>query len=461
MISREVGVSAPTAETVVRRYHRLGRAGLFGKQWVKLRTRERKQLTQLSQSPQGDALKRVYAKVLLDASQGIAPKYLALQHKLSPSTVRTLLYRFENRRLAALEPASYGGREANKACWARVVEQWPQWVSLHTARHALGLSYQTLRGWVAAAQAPIKRGAPTLISVAWFRELIRNGGTSVPQASPGLLLPADIASRFGLPESVASHLVNCGVIRSKRIHGVFEYRLGRRRGAYPKDVAAYLVARGILFDLRKNPVVSEREIRMITGMSNTPVNRWLKLGKLPHYRLHWPAKRLQVRETSVVKKRDLEKFLKSRTAPLNVPAGSIIVRKRRPLIPPRGYLSLQEASRIAGVDPLTMRGWIRSNRVRGIQVACPRKPEYVLRVYPHRASVLSHMARRQIAPPPGLVTPLEASRLTEVSLHTVKSWIKSKRLRYRLGVINGRPIRFVDPSHVRALLQTRSPRKTC
>ena len=125
MISREVGVSAPTAETVVRRYHHLGRAGLFGKQWVKLRTRERKQLTQLSQSPQGDALKRVYAKVVLDASQGIAPKYLALQHKLSPSTVRTLLYRFENRRLAALEPASYGGREANKARWARVVEQWP------------------------------------------------------------------------------------------------------------------------------------------------------------------------------------------------------------------------------------------------------------------------------------------------------------------------------------------------
>jgi len=74
MISREVGVSAPTAETVVRRYHRLGRAGLFGKRWVKLRTREGKQLTQLSQSPQADALKRVYAKVVLDASQGIAPK---------------------------------------------------------------------------------------------------------------------------------------------------------------------------------------------------------------------------------------------------------------------------------------------------------------------------------------------------------------------------------------------------
>ena len=250
------------------------------------------------------------------------------------------------------------------------------------------------------------------------------------------------------------------MIRSKRIHGVFEYRLGRRRGAYPKDVAAYLAARGIRFDLRKNPVVSEREIRMITGMSHTPVNRWLKLGKLPHYRLHWPAKRLQVRETSVVKKRDLEKFLKSRTAPLNVvPAGSIIVRKRQPLIPPRGYLSLQEASRIAGVDTLTIRGWIRSNRVRSVQVACPRKPEYVLRVYPHRASLLSHMARRQIAPPPGLVTLLEASRLAEVSLHTVKSWIKSKRLRYRLGVINGRPIRFVDPSHVRVLLQTRRPRK--
>ena len=195
MISREVGVSAPTAETVVRRYRRLGRAGLFGKQWVKLRTREHKQLTQLSQSPQGDALKRVYAKVVLDASQGIAPKYLALQHKLSPSTVRTLLYRFENRRLAALEPASYGGREANKARWARVVEQWPGWVSLHTARRALGLSYQTLRGWVAAAQAPTKRGAPTLISVEWFRELIRNGGTSVPQVPldcyfPPRLLPA-------------------------------------------------------------------------------------------------------------------------------------------------------------------------------------------------------------------------------------------------------------------------------
>ena len=63
------------------------------------------------------------------------------------------------------------------------------------------------------------------------------------------------------------------------------------------------------------------------------------------------------------------------------------------------------------------------------------------------------------ASPPGLVTLLEASRLTEVSLHTVKSWIKSKRLRYRLGVINGRPIRFVDPSHVRVLLQTRRPRK--
>ncbi len=60
----------------------------------------------------------------------------------------------------------------------------------------------------------------------------------------------------------------------------------------------------------------------------------------------------------------------------------------------------------------------------------------------------------QKASPPGLITLLEASRLTEVSLHTVKSWIRSKRLRYRLRVINGRPMRFLDPSDVR-LLQTR------
>lgn len=40
MISREVGVSAPTAAAVVKRYRRLGRAGLCGKQWVKLRARE-------------------------------------------------------------------------------------------------------------------------------------------------------------------------------------------------------------------------------------------------------------------------------------------------------------------------------------------------------------------------------------------------------------------------------------
>ena len=102
MIRREVGVSAPTAEAVVRLDRRLGRAGLCGKQWVKLRAREHEQLTLLSQSPQADAPKRLHAKVVLDASQGIAPKYLALQHKMSPSTVRTLLYRFENRRLAAL-----------------------------------------------------------------------------------------------------------------------------------------------------------------------------------------------------------------------------------------------------------------------------------------------------------------------------------------------------------------------
>lgn len=241
---------------------------------MKLRAREHEQLTLLSQSPQADAPKRLHAKLVLDASQGIAPKYLALQHKLSASTVRTLLYRFENRRLAALERASYGGPELDKTRWARVVEQWPQWVSLHTASRAMGLSYQTLRGWVAVAKAPTKRGVPSLISVEWFRELIRNGGTSVAEAFPGLLLPADVASRFGLPESVASHLVNCGLIRSKRIRGVFEYRLGWTRGAYSKEITAYLAARGITFDLRKYPLVSEREIRMITGMSHTPVNRW-------------------------------------------------------------------------------------------------------------------------------------------------------------------------------------------
>lgn len=180
----------------------------------------------------------------------------------------------------------------------------------------------------------------------------------------------------------------------------------------------------------------------------------MKLGKLPHYRLHWPAQRQQVRETSVVKKSDLERFLNSRTTPRNVvPAGSTMVRKRQPLIPPAGCLSLQEASRIAGVDTLTIRGWVRSGRVRSVRVPCPGKPEYVLRVYPHRASLLRHLAWKK-ASPPGLITLLEASRLTEVSLHTVKSWIKSKRLRYRLGVINGRPIRFVGPSDVR-LLQTR------
>ena len=247
------------------------------------------------------------------------------------------------------ERASYGGPELDKTRWARVVEQWPQWVSLHIASRAMGVSYQTLRGWVAVAQAPTKRGAPSLISVQWFHDLLRNGGTSVAEASPGLLLPAEIASRFGLPESVASYLVNCGLIRSKRIRGVFENCLGWTRGAYPKDVAAYFAARGITFDLRKYPLVSEREIRMITGMSHTPVNRWLKLGRVPHYRLHWPAKRQQVRETSVVKKLDLEKFLKSRTIPRNVvPAGSTTVRKRQPLIPPAGCLSLQEASRING-----------------------------------------------------------------------------------------------------------------
>lgn len=50
------------------------------------------------------------------------------------------MYRFENRRLAALERASYGEPEVDKTRWARVVEQWPQWVSLHPASCALGLS---------------------------------------------------------------------------------------------------------------------------------------------------------------------------------------------------------------------------------------------------------------------------------------------------------------------------------
>ena len=366
-----------------------------------------------------------------------------------------MLYRFQNRRLAALERGSYGGPKLDKARWARVVEQWPQWLSLHPASCALGLSYLTFRGWVADAQAPTKRGAPSLISVQWFRDLIRKGGTSVAEASPGLLLPAEIVSRFGLPESVASYLVNCGLIRSKRIRGVFEYRLGWTRGAYPKDVAAYLAARGITFDLRKYPLVSEREMRTITGMSHTPVKRWLKLGRVPHYRLHWPAQRQQVRETSVVKKSDLERFLNSRTTPRNVvPAGSTTVRKRQPLIPPAGCLSLQEASRLTGVDTFVIRGWVNSGRVRSIRVPCPAKPEYVLRVYPQRTSLLRYLAHWKMTPPVGLRALLEASRLVGVNLHTLKSWIKSKRLRYRLGVINGRPIRFVGLSDVRALLQT-------
>lgn len=459
MISGEVGVSAPTVDTVVSRYRRLGRAGLFGKRWVELSAKEREQLTQLSRSRQADARRRLYSKVVLDADQGIASKYLARQHKLSTSAVVSLLYRFKSRRLAALERGSYGGPEVDKARWAQIIEQWPRWVSLHAASNALGLSYQTLRGWVAVAQAPTKRGASPLISAEWFRELIRNGGTSVLQASPGLLLPAEIASRFGLPEAVVVHLLRRGLIRSKRIRGVFEYRLGWTRGAHPKDVTAYLAAHRITFDLRNNPLVSEREIQTITGMTHTPVRRWLALGKVPHYRLHWPANR-QVRETSVVKKTVLEKFLKSRTAPINIlPAGSATVRKRRPLSPPAGYLSLQEAARMAGVTAFTVRLWVHAGHVQGVRVTCPGKPEYVFRLYAHRASLLSYMARRTMAPPPGLVTLLEASRLAGVTLHVVKWWIKSKTLRSQLGVIHGRPIRFVNTSDVRMLLQARRSRK--
>jgi cellulose biosynthesis protein BcsQ len=70
----------------------------------------------------------------------------------------------------------------------------------------------------------------------------------------------ELSSRFGFPESVTSHLVNCGLIRSKRIRSIFEYRLGWTRGAYPKEITAYLAARGITFDLRKYPLVSEREM---------------------------------------------------------------------------------------------------------------------------------------------------------------------------------------------------------
>ncbi len=129
-------------------------------------------------------------------------------------------------------------------------------------------------GWMEAAEAPARKSVgSSLISAEWFRQLVRNGGTSIPQASHGLLLPTEIASRFGIPENVSAYLIRQGLIRSKRIHGVFEYRLASARAANPEDIAAYLAKRKITFDLRKTALVSEREMHTITGMTHTPIRR--------------------------------------------------------------------------------------------------------------------------------------------------------------------------------------------
>src|SRR5262249_44593140 len=142
------------------------------------------------------------------------------------------------------------------------IEHWPEWVSFRAASRVLGVSVKTVSGWTKAVQAPTHQsGTWPLISAEWVRELIRNRGTLIPKAYIGLLLPVEIASRYGLPEVVAVHLLRHGLIQSKQIRGVFEYRLRSVSVADPKAVVAYLADRNVTFDLRKTPLVAEQEIR--------------------------------------------------------------------------------------------------------------------------------------------------------------------------------------------------------